>query len=179
VLVPILIGLVWWRLHEMASGGGEHARGVGAALGAAGASSGVVAPASRGPAPSRFVGGSEAGLSVERYLAQYQARIPGLAFTAPAYDGLTKPVEAPYPAVCAFSADFPCRCWSQRGFSLVVPADLCRRLAAEPMDPYWRRRGPMGLEIQGGVSGEAPADSTVGSSGGVGPSGRDAASPGG
>ncbi len=53
---------------------------------------------------------------------------------APAFDQLTKAVEAPYPSVRAYSAAFPCKCWSQRGFALVVPKPLCEQLAREPMD---------------------------------------------
>ncbi len=92
-------------------------------------------------------------LSAQAYMDTFRPRIPGLAFTAPAYDALTKPVEAPYPSVCMYAAGVPCRCWSQRGFRLEVPQPICEQLAREPMDPYWLRRGERGFERPGGGGG--------------------------
>ena len=145
---PVLFGLVWLRIHAMATGGGP---GPAAAASSAGGlvRSTQAVPRPELPPPTTSVA---AGLEAARYLAPFQPRVPGLAFTAPAYDEMTKPAEAPYPAVCGYSATFPCRCWSQRGFSLIVPEMLCKKLAREPMDPYWLRRGPNGLERQNEVA---------------------------
>jgi zona occludens toxin len=133
LLVPLLIWACYQRLVV------HH--GQSATAGAAQAASGATGGGVRVVAPRQ----TDAKLAGD-YLASMRPRIVGLAFTAPAFDALTKPVEAPYPSVCAYSPDFPCRCWSQRGFRLEVPEMLCKQLAREPMDPYWLRRGPLGFE---------------------------------
>ena len=151
--VPLVFWLVYLRLWV-------HHNGAEAAKGAPG--SAVVAASGRS-VPAHLDDAKVAGA----YLARFRPRIVGLQFTAPAYDELTKPVEAPYPSVCAFGPNFPCRCWSQRGFSLEVPKPLCEQLAREPMDPYWRRRGPQGFERpgDGGVlpreAGSSPAPASA------------------
>ena len=137
--IPVLFWLVYLRLW-VHHGQGDKAP---AAAQAASASASGVAPGRA--LPARLVDAR----SAEQYLDGFRPRIPGLAFTAPVYDRLTKPVEAPYPAVCAYSKDFPCRCWSQRGFKLEVQVTLCKQLAQEPMDPFWRKRGPAGFERPG------------------------------
>ena len=140
IAIPFLFWLVYARITS------SHVVAAGAAAAAASAS----APASGAvrAVPPKVQDAS----SREAYLDMFRPRIAGLAFTAPAYDRLTKPVEAPYPSVCMYSASMPCRCWSQRGFSLSVPDQLCRQLAKEPLDPFWLKRGPRGLEIPGGSS---------------------------
>ena len=134
LLVPLMVWLCYERLYV------HHGQVASAARPGQAASGAAVAP---GHAVSPHL--SDA-MSAGQYLASMRPRIAGLAFTAPAYDALTKPVEAPYPSVCAYSRDFPCRCWSQRGFRLEVPEMLCQQLAREPMDPYWLRRGPLGFD---------------------------------
>ena len=154
ILVPVAIWFVYQRLYV------QHGLGVAAAAQAASAAS-----APWRVAPGRVAGQGNARqadvMTEAEYLARFRPKIVGLAFTAPVYDELTKPVEAVYPSVCAYSPDFPCRCWSNRGFSLVVPRQLCEQLAKEPMDPYWLRRGPHGLERPGdggGTAGDAGSD---------------------
>ena len=151
--VPLLIWLVYWRLY-IHHGQAANTVAPGQAASAPGGGE-YPSPGRPGRAvPPRLAD----ALTAQEYLAVFRPRLPGLAFTAPAYDHLTKPVEAPYPSVCMFghNADgevMPCRCWSQRGFRLEVPDGVCRQLAREPMDPYWLRRGRMGFER--GVGGQA------------------------
>ena len=144
--IPVLFWLVYVRLWVQHGQGGKAPAAAQAASAAAGAAPGRRLPARLQDADA-----------ASTYLADFRPRIPGLAFTAPAYDKLTKPVEAPYPSVCAYSPDFPCRCWSQRGFSLIVPKPLCEQLAREPMDPYWLKRVPYGFDRGQGVEADKPA----------------------
>ena len=58
------------------------------------------------------------------YARNFDPRIPGLHYTAPAYDEVTKPVRAPYPAACVQSAS-RCQCYTQQGTRLDVPGALC------------------------------------------------------
>ena len=144
LLIPLLVWFCFQRLWV------QHGQGDKAASQAASA------PAGAASVPPRAQRGVAPVLTRAEYMARFEPRLVGLAFTAPAFDELTKPVEAPYPSVCAYSPDFPCRCWSQRGFSLVVPKSLCEQLAREPMDPYWLKRGRLGFE-RGQVVDEAGA----------------------
>lgn len=146
VVLPLLLWFCYDRLWT-------HHGGVASAAAAAAASSASRAAPSYTANGARSLGRKSDAVRASEYLEDMRPRIVGLAFTAPAFDGLTKPVEAPYPSVCAYSPDFPCRCWSQRGFRLQVPQALCEQLAKEPMDPYWLRRGPHGLERPGDTSG--------------------------
>jgi hypothetical protein len=141
LLIPLLIWFCWHRLYV------QH--GLGDAAAAPGQAASVPGRTPPGRAPGQGNTRQADVLTEREYLARFAPRIPGLAFSAPIYDDLTRPVEAPYPSVCAYAPDFPCRCWSQRGFKLVVQKSLCEQLAREPMDPYWLKRGPHGLERPG------------------------------
>ena len=149
LLLPLVFWLVYHRL-VVQHGQAEKAEAAAAAASAA-STPNIAVP---GRAPGANISRQAAPMSTAEYLAQFRPRIAGLAFTAPTYDAITKPVEAPYPSVCAYGPQFACRCWSQRGFSLVVPKALCEQLAKDPIDPYWLRRGPRGYELPG--SGAAP-----------------------
>lgn len=97
-------------------------------------------PAAAQPAgPAGGHGGEH--LTVRDYLASYAARVPGLAFTAPAYDEVTKPVRAPYPAACVASAN-RCQCYSQQATKLDVSVMLCRRISAGGFFMAWDEKKP-------------------------------------
>jgi hypothetical protein len=157
VAVLLCIPVALWFAYDriVVKHGGMHQAAHIAPGAASGVRSGAVRP---GAARSGF---ADLAAVQAAYLEQYRARIAGLPFTAPAYDAMTKPVEAPYPAVCGYAKDFPCRCWSQRGYALETPKALCERLAREPMDPWWRARGPNGLVVQGYAGGGAAAPARV------------------
>lgn len=67
-------------------------------------------------------------LSPLEYAEAYQPRVEGLPHTAPAYDKVTEPKEAPYPAACLASTK-RCHCYSQQGTKLATPDSLCRQIA--------------------------------------------------
>lgn len=85
-----------------------------------------VKPSLLGAAPLPGSGGVQ--VTREQWLANQQPRVPGLAFTAPAYDSVTQPVRAPYPAACIQSAT-RCQCYTQQGTRLDVPGELCKSIA--------------------------------------------------
>jgi hypothetical protein len=62
------------------------------------------------------------------YIESFSPRIAGLAYTAPVYDEVTRPVEAPVPVACIESASKGCRCWSQQATRLDMPDELCRNI---------------------------------------------------
>ena len=135
VLAPVMLYLAYQRVVV------NHGRSASAAAAARSASS----PASAVTKTVVFPQDVDASAAAA-YLEPYRPRLAGLPFTAPVYDSMTKPVEAPYPSVCGFGPEFPCRCWSQRGFALEVPRGICEKLAREPMDPYWLRRNSTGFD---------------------------------
>lgn len=64
------------------------------------------------------------------YLAAHQPRITGLAYTAPIYDEVTKPEEAPIPAACIESKKRGCKCYSQQATVLPMDDSLCHQIVA-------------------------------------------------
>ena len=67
-------------------------------------------------------------MSKKDYVQQYVPRLEGLAYTAPIYDEVTKPVRAPVPAG-AVSNKKTCRAYTDQGTVLDVPDDICRQIA--------------------------------------------------
>lgn len=101
------------------------------APGAAPAATGVMAQQPAKPAH----------MSTADYVAQFAPRVAGLAYTAPAYDEIAKPVHAPYPAACVQMADV-CRCYSQQATRLDVPAALCASIVAGGFFVPWDSKEP-------------------------------------
>lgn len=94
-----------------------------------------------GQAPAGAPGGQGAParvMTTAEYVAQYQPRIPDLPHTAPAYDGVTAPTEAPYPAACVASAT-RCKCYTQQATHLRISEQLCRDIAAGGFFMAWQR----------------------------------------
>lgn len=67
-------------------------------------------------------------MTAVQYVEAHTPRVPGLAYTAPVYDQVTAPSQAPYPAACIASAS-RCQCYTSQGTRLDVPAELCRSIA--------------------------------------------------
>lgn len=64
----------------------------------------------------------------EEYLEEQTPRIPGLAYTAPIYDEVTKPTRAPVP-VGAIVSKKGCKAYTDQGTPLEMPQDLCKQIA--------------------------------------------------
>ena len=67
-------------------------------------------------------------MTVKEYVEHYQPRIEGLAYTAPAYDKVTEPEEAPVPVACLTSERTGCLCYSQQGTKLAMSQELCNNI---------------------------------------------------
>lgn len=70
------------------------------------------------------------------YLASYVPRVPGLPHTAPRYDDVTKPTQAPYPAACV-SMGSRCKCYTQQGTALPTTQDICKQVVAGGFFMEW------------------------------------------
>ena len=73
--------------------------------------------------------------------AEYvDARIPRLkdfAHTAPAYDDVTKPTEAPYPAACVQMGK-TCKCYTQQATLLQVSGAVCVKIVQQGFFMDWK-----------------------------------------
>ncbi|OAI63430.1 zonular occludens toxin [Ralstonia solanacearum] len=63
-------------------------------------------------------------MTAKEYVASYAPRVPGLQYTAPAYDELTKPARVPVPAACV-QIRGGCECWTQQGTHLETTREIC------------------------------------------------------
>lgn len=133
----LAIGAAIWGVLRFQSNAAERTQAIAAP---AGASASAVRISSAGEG-----GGSGHVLSEAEYVASYQPRVPGMAYTAPAYDEVTKPVRAPYPAACVQSAT-RCQCYSQQGTRLDVPKAICADIAAGGFFIAWDEQQRQQLE---------------------------------
>ncbi|WP_322739577.1 zonular occludens toxin domain-containing protein [Delftia tsuruhatensis] len=85
-----------------------------------------VATVGASQAPGRA--GSEGRvLTAAEYVDARVPRIPGFPHSAPVYDSVTQPVEAPYPAACVVMRG-ECKCYTQQATLLYMPEGLCRHI---------------------------------------------------
>jgi hypothetical protein len=95
-----------------------------------------------------LTGSNIARVSTQDYLKDRQERVPGLAFSAPVYDEVTKPIEAPYPAACVEMPSKGCRCYSQQATRLEVPDYLCKGIVAGGFFVAWGQPLRQGVPVQ-------------------------------
>jgi zona occludens toxin len=81
-------------------------------------------------------------LTKAAYYAEQQPRIDGLAHTAPKYDELTKPTDAPFPVACVSVSAWQgrpskCRCIDQQGNNYHTTAALCGQFVTNGMFKDW------------------------------------------
>lgn len=102
------------------------------------------------------------GQALTRYewVAQWEPRVQGLGYTAPAYDDLTKPVEVPYPAACVVMKK-ECRCYTQQATRLDVPDALCRAVVDRGFFVAWRGQGQRDQARPVAVGASAPSPATA------------------
>lgn len=82
-------------------------------------------------------------LTTADYLDSQIPRIPGLAHTAPRYDEITTPNDAPWPQACMVTAAWrgkpeSCRCVDQQGHKYVTPDSMCRQIVANGLFKDWQ-----------------------------------------
>jgi len=134
VFAALIIGLplggwLWWNSSGLWRGKGD-------APAAAGAGQAQGGGASRSTGSS-----SQQHLSAAEYVAQAQPRVPGLEYTAPIYDQVTQPKQAPYPSACVASAT-RCVCYSQQATHLDMPKELCLSIVRRGFFVAWEAPPP-------------------------------------
>lgn len=135
----LLAVLAIWGGIKLFGGVLDKARG-----GAASASAAATAPGAQPPSSAAASGGAGPGGSGARepktpaqYVADYKPRIPGFPHSAPAYDQVTQPVEAPYPAACVAMGK-RCDCYTQQATQMTVPKDVCLQIVRKGYFVDWR-----------------------------------------
>lgn len=115
----------------------------------------VLDVATKPPGINNQFDGPKKVLTKTEYIAAYQPRIEGLEFTAPIYDEVTKPEEAPIPSACLESKSKGCKCYSQQATILKMSQEMCRNIVANGFFQNFtlasqKSRNEKGREGQGG-----------------------------
>ena len=76
-------------------------------------------------------------LTADEYVAERVARLKDFAHTAPAYDDVTKPTEAPYPAACVQMGK-TCKCYTQQATLLQVSGPVCLQIVQQGFFMDWK-----------------------------------------
>ncbi len=78
------------------------------------------------------------------YLADYEPRLPGFTHTAPVYDKVTTPVEAPIPAACVMPTKKTedCRCYSQQATRMPMDSGTCKQIVENGFFVAWQQKQP-------------------------------------
>lgn len=126
--VPLL---GWFALSKLP---GKNAPKPEAAAVAKDSKSGQLAPSITAPASMS----TRPQLSAGEWLDARKPRLPDFPNTAPAYDDVTKPVHAPYPAACVLMAK-TCKCYTQQATLLQVSGDVCLQIVRQGYFVDWQQ----------------------------------------
>ena len=85
-------------------------------------------------------------LTADEYIVERVARLKDFPHTAPAYDDVTKPTEAPYPAACVQMGKI-CKCYTQQATLLQVSLSVCQQIVAQGFFMDWKT-APKGEFVQ-------------------------------
>lgn len=91
-----------------------------------------VAAASNGQGAGR----SSEPMTVAEYVEARTPRLPGFPHTSPAYDEVTRPVVAPYPAACIEMGE-RCDCFTQQATLMRVALSTCQQIVRQGYFVDW------------------------------------------
>lgn len=101
------------------------------------ASPGLSAPVIAAPAPAAAASRGQAPMTAAEYVEQRKPRLADFPHTAPAYDQVTAPTVAPYPAACVQMGK-TCKCYSQQATLLQVSGPVCLQIVAQGFFMDWK-----------------------------------------
>ena len=130
----VLAGLAVWAGVALFGSTLDRAKGAAGNVAAPGGNSAVARAPSSGDASTV----SSGPVTVADYIDQRKPRIPGFPHTAPAYDQVTQPVDAPYPAACV-QMGARCDCYSQQATLIRVSVDVCVQIVQRGYFVDWQR----------------------------------------
>lgn len=73
------------------------------------------------------------------YVEVRRPRLGDFPHTAPVYDQVTQPTEAPYPAACVHMGK-TCKCYTQQATLLQVSGEVCLQIVAQGFFMDWKQR---------------------------------------
>lgn len=123
-VAPVLVVLLGWYGYNKAAGLSKKPAEEAAIAAAPGQPSGPIKPGNK--------------ITMAEYYQLSEPRIPGLYHTAPKYDQVTTPKEAPFPAACLISKGFDretgksyekCGCIDQQGNRYGATQSICKDVA--------------------------------------------------
>lgn len=85
--------------------------------------------------------GRPKAMTEREYVDSMTPRIHGLAYTASAYDDVTKPARAPYPAAAVLVGG-KCRAYTSQATRLDMPDETCRSIVARGFFMAWDEKIP-------------------------------------
>ena len=88
-----------------------------------------------------------AKLTADQYIDQRTPRLKDFPHTAPAYDEVTKPTVAPYPAACIHMGK-TCKCYTQQATLLQVSGPVCLQIVAQGFFVDWQQAQQMPQQAQ-------------------------------
>jgi zona occludens toxin len=144
----------------------------------------VSSPSARPLRASSVPDGDRGPLTAADYVTARTPRLAGLPFTAPAYDKVTEPTVAPYPAACILHHDSGrCDCYTQQATRLETPQEVCQQIARSGLFVDWQQQvagvasaaAPLPASVPGGLGAASGAASGRGAGGGGSGSGGGAA----
>lgn len=138
--LPVLLGVLVWFIYQRMKPEHVQAR--------MDAQMGITTPrgADGSRSPQQPVRSAEA-MTPLQYAHAYQPRVEGMPHTAPIYDEVTKPTQAPYPAAC-LASKVKCGCYSQQATKLDTPDALCRQIAAGGFFIAWSQQVANAVPLQ-------------------------------
>jgi len=71
------------------------------------------------------------------FIQSLEPRFPGLHHTAPRYDAMTQPQDAPWPAGCWITRD-TCKCVDQQGNKYLTTDGICRQIVENGIFKDWQ-----------------------------------------
>lgn len=82
-------------------------------------------------------------LTTAEYIAHRKPRLSDFPHTAPAYDKVTEPITAPYPAACMYMESKGCTCWTQQATVMFTSEDVCMQVVQRGYFVDWRMPEPV------------------------------------
>ncbi len=160
VAVPALVYTVVWSLQRNVQANKERVKPGSSVVAAAPAGSGIGGGPGRPGSPRSSSAQRPIAEAQSDYLAARQPRLDGFPHTAQAFDRVTEPKAAPFPAACVdgrFAGKVKdCRCWTQQGTVLPVPKPVCEQIVANGFQEWRQDAGGDGGGRQSVVAGGSP-----------------------
>lgn len=94
-------------------------------------------------------------LSAGDYIAYRKPRIPDFPHTAPAYDQVTQPTQAPYPAACVQMGE-RCECYTQQATVMHVSHAVCVQIVKRGYFVDWQQPQQQAQQMQPHRVAQAP-----------------------